>query len=356
MANIPCSVNAAPPHSVAEVRQSAPRGESSSVSSHFQNSCHTRHRGHGCRRGRRSCSAVQRRCTKYMSHTAAFVSDSNCSSCSSPLGDSERLLTPQDGVRGKGRTKQSSLDSHFSIVSLNPRSLAAHAAELSARLDILKPTIVAISETWLDSSTSRFEIPNYVPVSRRDRSSAPNRGGISLYCRNSYNCMDHLENSKSAELAWHLLHSDIGPILLAFWYRQQHDLSAIECFEAEWRRHSWEVEGTIVVGDLNIHHQLWLKHSKSDTPDSRALKSFCDPFGFKQHVREPTRGPYLLDLVLSDLQAGVACEVLSEIADHKLVFSFVKISIPLPTLVDRKCWMFKEAKWQELIHALNCID
>ena len=39
----------------------------------------------------------------------------------------------------------------------------------------------------------------------------------------------------------------------------------------------------------------------------------------------PTRGNYLLNLVLSDLADHVRCEVLPPISDHNLVLTFVSI-------------------------------
>ena len=55
--------------------------------------------------------------------------------------------------------------------------------------------------------------------------------------------------------------------------------------------------GCFIVGDMNVHHIRWLKHSRENSPEGIALQEFSSKFGFKQCVREPTRGIYLLDLI-----------------------------------------------------------
>ena len=53
--------------------------------------------------------------------------------------------------------------------------------------------------------------------------------------------------------------------------------------------------GSIVVGDINIWHKKWLKHSPADTLEGERLHSICKVHGLKQLVSEPTRGLNLLD-------------------------------------------------------------
>ena len=56
-----------------------------------------------------------------------------------------------------------------------------------------------------------------------------------------------------------------------------------------------------MIGDMNVHHKEWLRFSNSTTPEGRALYDVCLRFGLEEKVRKPTRGPYLLDLVLADM-------------------------------------------------------
>ena len=78
---------------------------------------------------------------------------------------------------------------------------------------------------------------------------------------------------------------------------------------------SAQVWGTIISGDLNIHHRRWLVHSNGNTSIGSEMKVLCDQFGLLQLVREPTREQYLLDLFLSDLPE-IRMKVLPAIADH----------------------------------------
>ena len=73
------------------------------------------------------------------------------------------------------------------------------------------------------------------------------------------------------------------------------------------------------MGDLNIHHRKWLRFSNSNSPGGRALQQICEDASLQQMVRALTRKEYLLDLILSDLEALSSVEVLAPIADHSLV-------------------------------------
>ena len=71
---------------------------------------------------------------------------------------------------------------------------------------------------------------------------------------------------------------------------------------------------------MNVHHKDWFKYSHSVTPEGRVLFETCCLRGLVQCVSKPTRGKYLLDLVLTDLENLITAKVLATIADHNLVF------------------------------------
>ena len=50
--------------------------------------------------------------------------------------------------------------------------------------------------------------------------------------------------------------------------------------------------------------------------------------GMHEHVRDPTRGDYLLDLVTSDLNSDINCKFLPEINDQRIVLSNIKVRMP----------------------------
>ena len=87
--------------------------------------------------------------------------------------------------------------------------------------------------------------------------------------------------------------------------------------KSEWLSLQDQSVGSILVGDFNAHHIGWLRHSHSTTPEGSHLKRFSQKHGLSQRVKSPTRGPYLLDLVFTDLPQLLTVEVISEITDHR---------------------------------------
>ena len=48
-----------------------------------------------------------------------------------------------------------------------------------------------------------------------------------------------------------------------------------------------DIIGIILMGDMNIHHQKWLRFSNANTAEGYALKSICDDYAMKQLVDQP---------------------------------------------------------------------
>ena len=85
------------------------------------------------------------------------------------------------------------------VYSVNIQSLVAHLPELICQLQVHRPHILLIQETWLDKSVEDVEIADYNLVSRRDRHDNANRGGIVTYQRVDFNGLVHIENSPGEE-------------------------------------------------------------------------------------------------------------------------------------------------------------
>ena len=58
------------------------------------------------------------------------------------------------------------------------------------------------------------------------------------------------------------------------------------------------------------------------------MQAFSNIAGLSERVGKPTRGDNLLDLVLSDLDAELKCEVKPGISDHESVLGTVNFKIP----------------------------
>ena len=155
------------------------------------------------------------------------------------------------------------------------------------------------------------------------------RGGVALYASNAFAAnVTLLHKSVDSERLWAMVHSDLGPCLVGVWYRPpvQGEQATIASFCAEWEENSNEAIGTILVVDLNIHHKKWLRWLSGNSAEGEKLRTVCVDSGLKQLVHGPTRGDYLLDLVLSDCE-GVKCKKLPQIADHSLILA--ELDLPM---------------------------
>ena len=239
-------------------------------------------------------------------------------------------------------------DDQISIYLINIQCLLARLPELNCHLEEYRPHIVCIQETWLDESTEDIKIPGYICCSRRDRHTGSNRGGILTLRRSDFNALVHVSNAEREERSWHFLKVGVDTILLGNWYRP--GASSFDGFSSlydELGKFFNQVSGIILVGDLNIHHQRWLKFSRENTNIGAEMKTLCDFHGLIQMVKEPTRNDYLLDLVITDIGGSVA-KVLPKIANHNAVL----VKVPKPAVkeleVEREVWMLKKAKWSSI--------
>ena len=89
-----------------------------------------------------------------------------------------------------------------------------------------------------------------------------------------------------------LLHCNVGQLVLCVWYRPANpvDIPAISTFNDELQCLRDDVIGTLVLGDLNCHHQRWLRFSANVSTEGRFLHDVCVTNGFSQKVSAPTRG------------------------------------------------------------------
>ena len=184
-------------------------------------------------------------------------------------------------------------------------------------------------------------------MSRLDRARGPKAGygGVALFASDP-NFVSHLQDSTSAERSWHTVHTDIGPILLGNWYRAPDaGPEPIASLATELEGFGDQFVGTIILGDMNVHHARWLRHSNGNTALGAQLKQVCDDFGLIQCVGKPTRGDYLLDLVLSDCGALASVQVAPEIADHRVVLFDVAIATQKSDPVERFVWSFFARKF-----------
>ena len=84
---------------------------------------------------------------------------------------------------------------------MNIRCILAHLTELEYHLDLHRPHVVMIQETWLDDSAEKIEVRNYSVVSRRDRKKTASRAGVLTLQRNDFNGMVLIKNCEKSNAA-----------------------------------------------------------------------------------------------------------------------------------------------------------
>ena len=172
----------------------------------------------------------------------------------------ELRAVSQDDGRGEAGFSPSSLPSaRFSLELLNIRGFLTKLPELEGhlRLHSKPPTVLTLNETFLDKSVEEIRISGYKLISRRDRRGDTKGGGIATFVAESAkDTVTLLEHAEEDERSWHILHSDVGPLLLCTWCRPPRDgeVDSVHRFTDELRRLSGSYIGTIVAGDLNLHH------------------------------------------------------------------------------------------------------
>ena len=148
----------------------------------------------------------------------------------------------------------------FYVVILDPSG--GKIDELSCVVKANDVHIVCVQESWLDASVPNPVLPNFVIVSRRDRSQGSNRGGIITYARSDVNNIVEFKKSAASERSWHIVQRDTGSLAICNWYfSPSGEAVEIDTLVQEIDEISSQVDEILIVGDFNIHHASWLRFS-----------------------------------------------------------------------------------------------
>ena len=273
-----------------------------------------------------------------------------------------RRLPAENSLHAKGsglRNSRLPLPSEtFRILHINSRGFVSHQIELEAYIDSLpaKPGIICLNETFLDKAVQSPTLEGYVVIARKDRDSFG--GGVLVFIQKTLASLAAtVLISEKAERVWIILHTDQGPVLLCVWYRPPgRECNFLEALEEEWRELAHLAIGTLIVGDLNVHHLHWLKFSSHTSPAGSGLFRFCAEHGFAQYVKKPTRDKHLLDLVISDMHSYLKAEVLPEFSDHNGVLVTMSLNMHAEETVPRIYWQYSKANWKNLKETLSLVD
>jgi len=268
-------------------------------------------------------------------------------------------VLPPDRGSCESESALSVVSRDLTILHINIDHFSIRSAELEGRISLLPffPSLLFLNETKLDCRCQFPILSGYTVISRKDRNS--NGGGVLVFALDSLkDLFSPLPVSPAAEILWMLFHSQMGPVLLSCWYRPPcyGEVESINTFAYEWNSYSSLAIGTVVVGDLNLHNKKWLYFSRNTSPEGLRMQQWCSERGFRERVQKPTRGPNLLDLVLTDMPDHVSTVVLPELADHRLVM--VSLSLPPLSLPSssRACWKYAQANWRGLKRFFRSTD
>ena len=260
-----------------------------------------------------------------------------------------------------GKSKIETLPSEFKaqpliFICVNIRSLKGKLDELLAVIQANDINMVLVQETWLDASYEHMVLPNFQVLARRDRSDGANRGGVISYIRSDLNNVIAYKESLQAERMWHLVQRDSGNVAICNWYLPPgNSLEELQSFKEELEEISILADSIIVAGDLNVHHKSWLKYSREDTSRGRELRDICSHQGLFEKVGKPTRGEYLLDLVLSN-NVEVKARLGPKLADHSAILVTVPDVIEVRELPPRVIWQFDDANWEAIRNNITTFD
>ena len=158
-----------------------------------------------------------------------------------------------------------------------------------------------------------------------------------------------LDHSVEHERSWHTLLTDIGPVLCGVWYRPPcaGEVASIHGCENEWKGFVDKHVASVLVGDMNVHHIPWLRHSSSTSVEGTALYRFCSGNGLAQFVKRPTRNEYLLDLFISDITPQ-RTEILPAVSDHNMVLVELCVGVTDSNVVMRTVLDYSKANWDNI--------
>ena len=257
-------------------------------------------------------------------------------------------------------------DESITIAHVNIRGWLSNNATLHAQLDILekRPEIVVVNESKLNRSVQRPVLAGYELVARRDNSTKHHGGGVLMFviCTLASQ-VTYMGEGKDAERIWAMVHTAQGPYLVGAWYRPPSPANdeSISSLWEELEAHQKGSMGTVLLGDMNVHHSRWLGSSHTSAA-GEAFKLLAADGGLTQLVRSPTheRGNRL-DLVLTTMPDIVTVTVGPQITDHHIVYACMKLPAPKAKKVERRVYDFKKAKWEQLSDdiqaaAWDCID
>ena len=248
--------------------------------------------------------------------------------------------------------------------------------EINAHLNICKPDVLILNETWLNKSIKNHEVighRNY-DVFRNDRSQVthpvdPNNpkkfrkfgGGVLIAVRSNINAnFKRLSMRKGAEILAVEVTVGNNKYIFCTVYRvgtlgENNHESIMQSIKSMYNGKN--LRKVFIVGDFNLSSIDWATNNGSRDEINRIDKLFLDSFselGLHQCVQDSThvKGK-TLDLLLTNYRSLVS-EVVVDMhnpickSDHYPLFFKVEIATKNKKVTKRKIYNFKRANWRQL--------
>ena len=250
--------------------------------------------------------------------------------------------------------------SNLSCIYLNARSIVNKMDELRLLANEIKPDVIGIVETWLNSEIKDNEINideyNFV---RKDRTNNQKSrgGGVIIYVSNSLKFIDTTSAlSSNIDHIWiKVLYTHSKSINVGLFYRPQ-DTSDDEIKFLITNLTRVKTENTIVLGDFNYGDINWKKLT-SGTLGKKFLKEVMNA-GLHQCVKGKTRGLNILDLVLVYEKSLIQkVDILAPLgkSDHNVLKVQVNILLKKP-VKNITLYKYKKANYNILKELLEEVD
>lgn len=200
----------------------------------------------------------------------------------------------------------------------------------------LKPDIIGITESWTNDMIFDCELDfeGYV-LFRKDRPTINRGGGVLLYVKAEFNPIEFHAKTEYLEHVWCKIKGVEGDELyIGVCYRSNNDeIVGIENHSLL-RNLLTEVSNKriLVMGDFNYAGLKWnnnIEEAVSSSVEGRLFVDCLEDNFLRQHVKQPTRGNNILDLIISsepDLVSNVNIMDSLSTSDHIMILCDVHMA------------------------------
>ena len=227
------------------------------------------------------------------------------------------------------------------LCHLNVNSLLSKIDEIRDIANRVKPAVLGITESKLDSSVTNMEVNiNGYSIIRNDRNR--HGGGVACYVKNDlcFNTKKIFPNSIE-HVFFEILIPKVKPIAVGIFYRPPNSNDFLDLLSNSFQQIDLNKKEIYLLGDFNINlfqnGKFLLKENQSnqvkDTTCSliSKYKEFCQSFFLTEIIKEPTRTTCntasLLDHILTNCAEKVSQKGVIDVglSDHQLIFCTRKI-------------------------------